>query len=75
MKYISTRGRDFASSIDDVLKKGIADDGGLFLPESLCQKRAAQGRRQAGGMPAQAWCTMRLERARSTQLNVIMQNC
>ena len=35
MKYISTRGKDFASSIDDVLKKGIADDGGLFLPESL----------------------------------------
>ena len=35
MKYISTRGKDFASSIDDVLKKGISDDGGLFLPESL----------------------------------------
>ena len=35
MKYISTRGKDFASSIDDVLKKGIADDGGLFLPESF----------------------------------------
>ena len=35
MKYISTRGKDSASSIDDVLKKGIADDGGLFLPESF----------------------------------------
>ena len=35
MKFISTRGKDSASSIDDVLKKGIADDGGLFLPESL----------------------------------------
>jgi len=34
MDYFSTRG-DGPVSLDDALKKGIADDGGLFLPEAL----------------------------------------
>ncbi len=34
MKYVSTRG-DGPVSLDDALRKGIADDGGLFLPEKL----------------------------------------
>ena len=35
MKYKSTRSDDVTESIDDVLKKGIASDGGLFLPEKF----------------------------------------
>ena len=35
MKYKSTRSDDVTESIDDVLKKGIASDGGLFLPETF----------------------------------------
>ncbi len=34
MQYFSTRG-DGPVSLDDALRKGIADDGGLFLPEQL----------------------------------------
>ncbi|MGI9249481.1 MAG: threonine synthase [Woeseiaceae bacterium] len=33
MQYFSTRG-DGPVSLDDALRKGIADDGGLFLPEN-----------------------------------------
>lgn len=35
MKYKSTRSDDVTESIDDVLKKGIASDGGLYLPEKF----------------------------------------
>ncbi len=34
MRYFSTRGAD-PVTLDDALRKGIADDGGLFLPEQL----------------------------------------
>ena len=34
MQYFSTRG-DGPVSLDDALQKGIADDGGLFLPQQL----------------------------------------
>ncbi len=34
MQYFSTRG-DGPVSLDDALRKGIADDGGLFMPEQL----------------------------------------
>ena len=35
MKYKSTRSDDITESIDDVLKKGIASDGGLYLPKKF----------------------------------------
>lgn len=41
MKYISTRGGETAQSFTDVLLKGLASDGGLFIPEkwpSLSEK-------------------------------------
>ncbi len=34
MKYISTRGRDSADGFREVIMKGLASDGGLFVPES-----------------------------------------
>lgn len=34
MRYISTRGRAPALAFDDVLLAGLADDGGLYVPES-----------------------------------------
>lgn len=37
MKFISTRGNDIAFNIDDVFVKGIANDGGLYLPKILPQ--------------------------------------
>lgn len=33
MEYISTRGSEEKLSFDEVLLKGLADDGGLYLPE------------------------------------------
>lgn len=35
MQYISTRGKDRVSSTKEAILKGIASDGGLFLPESF----------------------------------------
>ena len=35
MKYISTRGKSGAISAADAIIKGIADDGGLYVPESI----------------------------------------
>ncbi len=35
MKYNSTKGRDGGYSASQVMIKGIADDGGLFVPESI----------------------------------------
>ena len=34
MRYLSTRGHDTGRSFTEVLLKGLADDGGLFLPET-----------------------------------------
>ncbi|MCP5087079.1 MAG: hypothetical protein GY952_09795, partial [Rhodobacteraceae bacterium] len=34
MKYFSTRGAG-PVSLDEALRKGLASDGGLFLPEQL----------------------------------------
>ena len=42
MKFISTRGNDIAFNIDDVLVKGIANDGGLYLPKTLPQFELTQ---------------------------------
>ena len=35
MKYISTRNSDKDFSFKEVFVKGLADDGGLFVPKSL----------------------------------------
>ena len=35
MKYISTRGNSKEYSFEEVFIKGLADDGGLFIPKSL----------------------------------------
>ena len=35
MKYISTRDKSKNFEFKDVFLKGLADDGGLFIPESL----------------------------------------
>ena len=35
MKYISTRNSSKEYSFEEVFVKGLADDGGLFVPKSL----------------------------------------
>ena len=35
MKYISTRDKSKNFEFKDVFIKGLADDGGLFIPETL----------------------------------------
>jgi threonine synthase len=35
MKYISTRNNKKTFEFKDVFIKGLADDGGLFIPESI----------------------------------------
>lgn len=35
MKYISTRGKAAKANFEEVLLKGLASDGGLYLPETL----------------------------------------
>ncbi|WP_066016318.1 threonine synthase [Endozoicomonas atrinae] len=37
MKYISTRGQGHTKDFQDVLLAGLADDGGLYVPETLPQ--------------------------------------
>jgi len=37
MKYISTRGKAPTLSFGDVLLAGLANDGGLYVPETLPQ--------------------------------------
>ncbi len=37
MRYISTRGHSAPRSFEEVLLAGLADDGGLFLPETWPQ--------------------------------------
>lgn len=42
MRYISTRGKAPALAFDDVLLAGLAEDGGLYLPETWPQFSAAE---------------------------------
>ena len=35
MKFLSTRGGNFASNSAFAIAKGLADDGGLYVPESF----------------------------------------
>tara|TARA_R110002050_G_scaffold293812_1_gene450892 strand:+ start:462 stop:659 length:198 start_codon:yes stop_codon:yes gene_type:complete len=35
MKYHSTRGGDIGLSFSSVLLRGLAEDGGLFVPDSI----------------------------------------
>lgn len=35
MKFISTRGEDFAKNAAEAITKGLASDGGLFVPETF----------------------------------------
>ncbi|MDG2015041.1 MAG: threonine synthase [Pirellulaceae bacterium] len=35
MKYISTRNKDIGHSLEDALRRGLAKDGGLFVPASF----------------------------------------
>ena len=35
MKFYSTRGKSFANNASEAITKGLADDGGLFVPESF----------------------------------------
>ena len=35
MKYISTRNNSKEYSFEDVFIKGLADDGGLFIPKKV----------------------------------------
>jgi threonine synthase len=37
VKYVSTSGKGFAVSLSEAIWKGLADDGGLYLPETLPQ--------------------------------------
>ena len=40
MRYVSTRGRSAPLRFEDVVIAGLADDGGLFLPERIPDVRA-----------------------------------
>ena len=42
MKYISTRNNKKTFEFKDVFIKGLADDGGLFIPQSLNKYSAAE---------------------------------
>ncbi|SUB56693.1 hypothetical protein [Peptoniphilus lacrimalis] len=42
MKYISTRGKDKLSSSFEAIVKGIASDGGLFMPEKFNKVNLSQ---------------------------------
>lgn len=44
MRYLSTRGRATPRSFSDVLLAGLAEDGGLFMPETWPQFSAAEWR-------------------------------
>ena len=42
MKYISTRGKEKEYSFGEVFLKGLADDGGLYVPKSLKKYSSAE---------------------------------
>jgi len=48
LRYISTRGKAPALAFDDVLLAGLAEDGGLYLPETWPQFSAAEMRSMRG---------------------------
>ncbi len=48
MKYISTRGQGQTKDFQDVLLAGLADDGGLYVPETLPQFSAEKIRALKG---------------------------
>jgi threonine synthase len=48
LRYISTRGKAPALAFDDVLLAGLAEDGGLYLPETWPQFSAAELRSMRG---------------------------
>jgi threonine synthase len=48
LRYISTRGKAPALAFDDVLLAGLAEDGGLYLPETWPQFSAADLRAMRG---------------------------
>ncbi|USE39046.1 threonine synthase [Endozoicomonas sp. SCSIO W0465] len=50
MKYISTRGQGHSKDFQDVLLAGLADDGGLYVPETLPQF-SAEKIRSLKGLP------------------------
>ncbi|MGO0306763.1 threonine synthase [Endozoicomonas acroporae] len=50
MKYISTRGQGHTKDFQDVLLAGLADDGGLYVPETLPQF-SAETIRSLKGLP------------------------
>ena len=48
MRYISTRGKAPALPFDDVLLAGLAEDGGLYIPEAWPEFSAQEIREMAG---------------------------
>lgn len=57
MKYISTRGRAPALDFEEVLLAGLAEDGGLFVPESLPRF----GEREIAAMAAMSYPELALK--------------
>ncbi|OUV78493.1 MAG: threonine synthase [Acidimicrobiaceae bacterium TMED130] len=51
MRYISTRGKSPAVSFQDVLLRGLAPDGGLYLPDVWPQLRIKQLKSKLGDNP------------------------
>ena len=51
MRYISTRGKSPAVSFQDVLLRGLAPDGGLYLPDVWPQLRTKQLKSKLGNNP------------------------
>ena len=40
IRYLSTRGESTGASYDEIVLRGLASDGGLFMPESYPQVTA-----------------------------------
>ena len=38
MKYISTRNKEKTVTVSEAIIQGLADDGGLYIPQALDQK-------------------------------------
>ena len=51
MRYISTRGKSPAVPFQDVLLRGLAPDGGLYLPDDWPQLRIKQLKSKLGDKP------------------------
>ena len=60
MKYISTRGQAPSLSFENVVLTGLAEDGGLYVPESIPEFTAAEIKKMQGlDYPALAFEIMR----------------